>query len=161
MAPALASNYVFTLHVDLSPPIDYGSTFAGDRRFIPITGGKVEGERVKGEILPGGGDWNAVRVDGVVHVLAKYTVRLADGTLIYVHNEGYGRADQSEMKTVFGDDPASASMKNGGADWYTKTFPRFEVADGPHAWLTKSCFVGDLLPPSIPNHVKIDVYELI
>ena len=36
-----------------------------------------------------------------------------DGVFIYVHNEGYGRANQSEMKSMFGDDPASASMKNG------------------------------------------------
>ena len=37
-----------------------------------------------------------------------------NGAFICVHNEGYGRANQSEMKAVFGDDPASASMKNGG-----------------------------------------------
>ena len=153
--------YAFTLHVDLAPPIDYGATLAGDRRFIPIGGGQVKGPRLTGEILPGGGDWNAVRADGVVHVLAKYSIKTDDGQLIYIHNEGYGRANQAEMKTVFGDDPSSASMKNGGADWYTKTWPRFEVGKGPHEWLTKSCFLGDLLPPERPNHVKIDVYEVL
>lgn len=157
----LTTEYVFTLHVDLALPIDYGSTFAGDRRFIPIVGGRVEGPRLSGYILPGGGDWNAVRADGVVHVLAKYTIKTDDGISIYIHNEGYGRSSQAEMKDVFGDDPATASMRNGGADWYTKTFPRFEVADGPHVWLTKSCFLGDLLPPDRPNHVKIAVYEVL
>jgi hypothetical protein len=65
------------------------------------------------------------------------------------------------MDGVFGEDPSKVSMKEGGADWYTKTFPRFEVADGPHAWLNSTCFVGDLLPPQVPNHVKIDVYEIM
>jgi hypothetical protein len=65
------------------------------------------------------------------------------------------------MKMVFGDDPASASMKNGGTDWCTKAFPRFEVANGQHIWLTKSRCVGDLLPPDRPNHVKIAVYEIL
>ncbi|OAL07660.1 hypothetical protein IQ06DRAFT_342375 [Phaeosphaeriaceae sp. SRC1lsM3a] len=153
--------YAFTLHVDLAPPLDYGTTFAGDRRFIPILGGQVEGPCLNGEILSGGGDWNAVRADGVVHILAKYSIKTNDGVLIYIHNEGYGRANQADMKTVFGNDPSSASMKNGGSDWYTKTFPRFEVGRGPHEWLTKSCFLGDLLPPERPNHVKIDVYEVL
>jgi hypothetical protein len=84
-----------------------------------------------------------------------------NGAFICVHNEGYGRANQAEMKAVFGDDPASASMKNGGADWVTKTFPRFEVANGQHVSLTKSRLVGDLLPPDRPNRVKIAVYEIL
>jgi hypothetical protein len=62
-----------------------------------------------------------------VHVLAKDTIKTDDGVSIYIHKEGYGRSSQAEMKAVFGDDPASASMKNGGADWYTKTFPRFRL----------------------------------
>ena len=161
MAPKL--EYAFTLHVDLAPPQDFGTTFCGQRRFIPITGGRFEGPRIKGTILAGGGDWNAARPDGVVHLLAKYTIQADDGTLISVTNEVYGRANQDTMRTVFGDNPAAASMEgvDGGANWYTKTFPRFEVAQGEHDWLTKSCFIGDLLPPQVRNHVKIDVYEVL
>jgi hypothetical protein len=158
MAPKL--EYVFTLHVDLAPPHCFGKTAAGERRFIPITGGRFEGPRLKGIILPGGGDWNAARSDGVVHVLAKYTIQAEDGTLISVTNEGYGRASQEIMEGVFGDDPSKASMVEGGEEWYTKTFPRFEVVPGTHGWLNSTCFVGDLLPPKTPNHVKIDVYEI-
>ena len=159
MAPSLV--YAFTLHVDLAPPQCFGRIASGERRFIPITGGRFEGPKIKGTILPGGGDWNAARPDGVVHVLAKYTIQAEDGTLINITNEGYGRASQEMMDAVFGQDPCKVSMKEGGADWYTKTFPRFEVADGPHAWLNSTCFVGDLLPPQVPNHVKIDVYEIM
>jgi len=65
------------------------------------------------------------------------------------------------MKAMFGDDPASASMKNGATDWWTKAFPRFGVANGQHVWLTKSRFVGDLLPPDKPKHVKIEIYEIL
>jgi hypothetical protein len=131
MAPKL--NYVFTLHVDLAPPQCFGRTSFGERRFIPITGGRFEGPKIKGKILPGGGDWNAARSDGVVHVLAKYTIQVEDGTLINLTNEGYGRASQKTMDGVFGDDPSKALIANGGTDWYTKTFPKFEVTDGPHA----------------------------
>lgn len=161
MAPQL--KYIFTLHVDLAPPHEFGQTCAGERRFIPIVGGKVEGPDFKGQILSGGGDWNAVRPNDTVHILAKYSIKAEDGTMINVTNEGYGRASQSTMRTVFGEDPAKASMQGaeGGVNWYTKTFPRFEVAPGKHDWLARSCFLGDLLPPKIPNHVKIDVYEVL
>ena len=159
MGPKL--EYVFTLHVDLAPPLDFGSTHCGDRRFIPIVGGTFSGPRLNGKILPGGGDWNAVRPDGVVHVLAKYSIQTEDGVMISVTNEGYGRASREDMQAVFGDDPTKASMKGGGADWYTKTVPKFEVAEGRYGWLNRSVFLGDLLPPQQPGHVKIEVYEVL
>ncbi|KAF2032572.1 hypothetical protein EK21DRAFT_87159 [Setomelanomma holmii] len=159
MAPKL--EYAFTLHVNLAPAQAFGKTAAGERRFIPITGGHFSGPKLTGKILPGGGDWNAARPDGVVHVLAKYTIQADDSTLINVHNEGYGRASQEIMDGVFGDDPSRASMADGGEGWYTKTFPRFEVVEGKHGWLNRTCFVGDLMPPTVPNHVKIEVYEIV
>lgn len=159
MAPEL--QHAFTLHVDLAPPQYFGKTSAGERRFIPITGGKIDGPKLKGTILSGGGDWNAVRDDGVVHVLAKYTIQAEDGTLINVHNGGYGRASQAVMTKVFGNDPSTGSLADGGASWYTKTCPRFEVQDGKHSWLNNTCFIGDLRPPTVPNHVVIEIYEIL
>jgi hypothetical protein len=145
MSPSL--DYAFMLHVDLALPQCFGKTSNGDRRFIPIIGGYFEGLKIKGKILPGSGDWNAVRSDGVIHVLAKCTIQAEDGTPINLTNEVYGRASQKIMDVVFRDGPSKVSMANGGADCYTKTFPRFEITDGPHAWLNSACFVGDLLPP--------------
>ncbi|KAK5056798.1 hypothetical protein LTR84_012330 [Exophiala bonariae] len=158
---ALQSQYVFTLYVDLAPALDFGkTTSSGNRRFIPITGGRLEGPNLKGEILPGGGDWNAVRADGVVHVLAKYAIRLEDGTMVNVHNEGYGRASQTVMEGVFSGQPGGAVPE--GSEWYTKTWPRFEVADNTkHAWMCRTCFVGNLLKPEGPGHVQIEVFELL
>ncbi|KAF2219601.1 hypothetical protein BDZ85DRAFT_268714 [Elsinoe ampelina] len=157
MAPKL--EYVFTLNVDLAPPVDYGSTSTGDRRFIPITGGTFSGPKLSGRILPGGGDWNNVRSDGVVHVYAKYSIQADDGTIISITNEGYGRSSQDEMKGVFASDYNGAP--DASSEWYTKTWPRFDVEAGKHEWLGKSCFLGELLRPDRPGHVKIEVYEIL
>ncbi|KAK5447985.1 hypothetical protein LTS15_009484 [Exophiala xenobiotica] len=159
----LKSEYAFTLYVKLAEPIDFGNTFNGDRRLIPIVGGHFEGPKLKGEILPGGGDWNAVRTDGVVHVYAKYSLRTHDGVPIVITNEGYGRSTQEQMKAVFaGDAPSTPQdIEMARKHWYTKTWPRFEVQHGQHDWLNKSCFVGDLILPMEPNAVQIDVYELL
>jgi hypothetical protein len=50
----LKSEYAFTLYVKLAELIDFGNTFNGDRRLIPIVGGHFEGPKLKGDILPGG-----------------------------------------------------------------------------------------------------------
>lgn len=55
-AMELKSEYAFTLYVKLAEPVDFGNTFNGDRRLIPITGGRFEGPKIKGEIMPGGTD---------------------------------------------------------------------------------------------------------
>ncbi|KAJ5715368.1 uncharacterized protein N7483_012549 [Penicillium malachiteum] len=68
------------------------------------------------------------------------------------------------MKVVFEDaDPSKASMANEGADWYTRTNPRFEVDvnNEKHGWLGHSVFLGNLKPPQRPGYVKIDVYEVL
>lgn len=99
----------------------------------------------------------------MVHVYAKYTLKTDDGVAIVITNEGYGRSTQEQMKAVFaGQTPSSAEeVEMARKHWYTKTWPRFEVQHGKHDWLNKSCFVGDLVLPTEPNAVQIDVYELL
>lgn len=171
--------YAFTLHIDLGPPQDFGITHAGKRRFIPITGGTVVGPTLNGTVLPGGGDWNVIRPDGVVHVSAKYTLRVTTNgnpkkegegegegeTLISVTNEGFGRAGRGTVESIFG---AKADFGEGGEEeekrkgYYMRTWPRFEVTGSSrHAWLNKSCFLGDLLLPQSMTRVTIDVYEVM
>lgn len=153
--------YVFTLHVELADPVQFGVTTSGERRFIGITGGHFEGPGIKGNILPGGGDWNSVK-DGIVHVYARYSLRTHDGVPISITNEGFGRAAPGQMEHVFANDFEEAEKKSSGDTWYTKTWPRFEVAAGSsYEWLNRSCFVGDLLKPDQPSHVKIEVYEVL
>ncbi|KAJ6111393.1 hypothetical protein N7523_007454 [Penicillium sp. IBT 18751x] len=149
MAPTL--EYAFTLEVNLTPALDFGNTHCGHRRYIPIAGGTVDGPKLKATILNGGGDWNALREDGMGHVFAKYTIQAADGTLISVTNEGWIRKFEPR---------ATADSERVESEWYAKTNPRFEVQDGPHGWLNRTLFVGELQKPDRPNHVTIDVYSV-
>ena len=77
------------MHVQVGAPLDQG-TWDGQRwRVIPIVGGTFEGPRFSGVILPGGADWQSVRVtDGVARLDARYTLRHDDGTLVTVLNRG-------------------------------------------------------------------------
>ena len=54
----------------LSPDLIPGKTPYGSRNMIPITGGTFEGPGIRGIIVPGGWDWQLVRADGCVDVIA-------------------------------------------------------------------------------------------
>ena len=43
---------IFTLLLDVAPPINVGKTPGVDRRVGVITGGRFEGERLRGTLLP-------------------------------------------------------------------------------------------------------------
>ena len=53
--------FIFLLHVEKATVI--GKTPSIDRRVGVITGGRFEGERLRGRLFPGGSDWQTVRSD--------------------------------------------------------------------------------------------------
>jgi hypothetical protein len=57
MSDSITLKHFCDLTVELSPIVELGQGRAGQRRIIPITGGKVRGERVNGTILNVGADW--------------------------------------------------------------------------------------------------------
>ncbi len=79
---------LFRATITLAPPQELGDAPLGRRRIIPITGGRIDGARLQGTVLPGGADWQIVRTDGVADLDARYTVKSDDGALIYVSNRG-------------------------------------------------------------------------
>jgi hypothetical protein len=147
--------HAFRLDVKLAPCVEVGTTYLGMRRVIPIIGGTFLGERLRGNILSGGADWNVIRPDGITHVWARYEIQTDDGVVISIINEGLGRATPEEMARI------SSGHAAESANWYTRTSPKFEVAGEKYRWLTQAMFVGDLLPPREPDSVSIEIYEIL
>ena len=54
----------FVLRARLDPPLAFGAGLRGDRMFFRATEGTVDGERLKGTLLPGGGDWLTAHPSG-------------------------------------------------------------------------------------------------
>ena len=80
--------FAFAIKAKVGPIQDLGQTARGHRRIIDILGGEVHGPKLSGEILPGGADWQIVRPDGTIEVVARYTIRSDKGALVYVQNDG-------------------------------------------------------------------------
>jgi hypothetical protein len=150
-APGL--RFAFAIKAKVGPIQDLGQTARGHRRIIDILGGEVHGPRLTGEILPGGADWQVVRPDGTIEVVARYTVRSAAGALVYVQNEGLRVASPEIL----------ARMSRGEAvpsgSYHFRTAPKFETAEPSLKWLERTTFVG--VATRAPDRVAIGFHEVL
>jgi hypothetical protein len=55
---------LFLMRLSVPPLTVLGQTPSGLRRIGVIQGGSFEGERLSGEVLAGGNDWQTIRSDG-------------------------------------------------------------------------------------------------
>ncbi|MHB1570609.1 MAG: DUF3237 domain-containing protein [Solirubrobacteraceae bacterium] len=134
--------------VTLGSLLDLGVTPQGHRRVVPITGGRFEG-RLAAEVLPGGADWQIVHPQGWVSVLARYTLRADDGTLISVTSQGVRHGPPDVMaRLLAGESPDPSSYR-------FRTVISFEAAD---SWLNHVVTVCSAV--RLPDAVLLDIYEV-
>jgi hypothetical protein len=121
---------------EIAARVVLGSDASGTRIMIPITGGTFAGDRLSGEVMPGGADWQLVRRDGLVEIDARYVFRTHDGTLIAVHNVGVFHAPPDVMQRILRREDPPPSL------YYMRTRPTFQTASPAYAWLERLVSVG-------------------
>jgi Protein of unknown function (DUF3237) len=105
--------------------------------FVTIAGGTISGPLLNGRVIPYSGcDYARMRSDGVVELNAHYLFEAADGTPIYVHNQGYGRAKSAALAA--GEEYGHAELD----EHYFRVTPRFQAPEGRHDWMTRVVFLG-------------------
>jgi hypothetical protein len=124
------------MHADLEAPQVLAGTPAGMRQIFIVKGGSVDGPRIKGKILPGGGDWAIVRTDGAVQLDVRGTIQTDDGALIYSTYSGLLLAEPKVFgRLVAGEDvPLS--------EYYFYINPVFQTGAPQYAWLNKRIAIG-------------------
>ena len=142
----------FEARVLVAPPVMLGEADGKQRRIVPILGGRVEGARLKGEVLAGGADWQAIRSNGVTEVLARYVIRADDGAMISVVNAGIRRASEPVIRRLLAGEAVDPALV------YFRAAPIFEVGPGPHAWLTEQLFISAGVRR--PDSVEIRFYNV-
>ena len=153
IASAPALRFAFAIRAKVAPIRDLGQTARGHRRIVDILGGEVQGPRLSGEILPGGADWQIVRPDGTIEVVARYTVRSDKGALIYVQNEGLRVAGPEILARMSKGEPVPFDS------YHFRTAPRFETAESSLKWLERATFVG--VAARAPDRVVIGFHEVL
>jgi hypothetical protein len=133
----LQSELLFDMTATLEAPQQVGATHEGGRSIFYATGGTIDGPKIKGTVLPGGGDWFRMRADGVGELDVRATFKTDDGALVYTHYKGVLN-------------PATG---------YFRTTPRFETASEKYQWLTKIVAVG--VGKSGQGAVSYKVYQIL
>jgi hypothetical protein len=128
------TEFLFEARVQLDEAQHIGQTPEGYRMNVPVAGGRFEGPRLCGEIVPfSGADWSRIRPDGSGALDVRMTLRTDDGVLIYVHWHGVMRFTPEEQAYAL--DFAKADDPEGANRYYFRASPRFDVADERYAWL--------------------------
>jgi hypothetical protein len=136
MEKQLESKALCAIEVELEPPQEIGNTPRGIRRIWQVAGGRVDGERLKGQILPGGSDWALLRSDGVVDLDIRVTILTSDGQLIAVSAKGLVDMPPDLRKKVREGQSVDPSK------YYFRDAYFFETSSEKYAWLNKILGVG-------------------
>jgi hypothetical protein len=151
--PAVPSlELIAHVRAEVEEPYLFGRTLTGERRVVPIAGGEIEGPRIRGEILPGGADWQVVCEDGTALLEARYTVRTDDGALVYVRNHGLRHGPEQVLSRIQRGEPVDP------AEYYFRSTPRFEAGDERYAWLNRILAVGS--GARLAREVRLDIYAI-
>jgi len=150
--PRLA--FAFEVRADIAESEHIGHGAGDVLDFTPITGGTVDGPRLRGAVVPGGGDWSVRRGPTVYELDARYLLRAEDGALIDIVNRGYYRAASAEVL-----ERAEAGKDVDPADVYFRTSPVFRTDAPQHRWLAETVFVG--LARDEVGQVCIRFYEVL
>jgi len=131
-----------TLRVAVGGAQKIGAVSHGTRVTAPIASGDFDGPRLRGRVLPGGGDWTLLRGDGVLELDLRITLETDDGALIHMASFGLRHGPPDVIAALArGEsvDPAS---------YYFRTTPRFETAHPKYAFLNRLVAVssGDRRP---------------
>lgn len=135
----------------LKPPLEIGAGPYGNRAYFEVIGGEFEGERLRGKITSGGGDWILFGADGFGRLDVRAQFVTHDGAALYLRYEGLLEMNAAVQSAVSTTDRGTSF-----ADHYFRTCPRFETGDPRYAWLNQTLFVaeGHFLPgPTVEYRV--------
>lgn len=138
--------FLYRIVVDCAPRIEVGNAEKGFLRIIPITGGKFEGPKMKGIVLPVGADWNTTNYNNPTSkgIDTRYVLQTDDGAIISISTKGYVRqtpeieAARQERKPV---DPSSYYFKQ--HLFFETSFPKYDWLNGAVAF---GCVISNLTP---------------
>jgi hypothetical protein len=130
---------LFDIVVNLQPGQNFGEGPLGRRILFVSAGGTFEGPELRGDVLPGGGDWALFRADGAMLLDVRLSLRTHDGALIHMTYGGRWTTPL-ELRPEMAD--AATRHRIDPSRYYFRTNPLFETGAKPYAWLNDIVCVG-------------------
>ncbi len=107
--------------------VTLGPAKYGERRFVPLGSGTVQGPELNGTLVEGGVDWQVNRADGVLDIAAHYVIRTDDGALVEVQSDGMRHGPAEVMARLARGEPVEPH------EYFFRTVIRFTT--GAPQWL--------------------------
>lgn len=137
---------------DVKPLVTLGEAPLGERRFVPLGGGTVQGPELNGTLVEGGVDWQLNRADGALEIAAHYVIRCDDGALVEVRSDGLRHGPPEVMARLARGERVPPAL------YYFRTLMRFTT--GAPQW----CHLNKVLALAVGEReaarVKLDVYRV-
>src|SRR5262249_20203046 len=108
-----------------------GKVPQGSRLIASIASGQFEGPRLRGKVLPGGGDWTLLREDGVLELDLRMTLETEDGALIHMTSFGLRHGPPEVIAALARGERVDPSR------YYFRSTPRFETGHAKYAFLNR------------------------
>lgn len=139
IAPPPAGEPVLRVTFDVGPVNDVGTTQYGQRRVHDVTGGTFAGDRIQGNVLTGGLDFELTLSTGSVELEQIGVLRASDGALILLRTCGVAPDGESAVRVV----------------------PDFEAPTASsHAWLNTGEFVGTRVVDAEAGTIELAIYDV-
>ena len=146
------TRFLMDLVVDLDPRVDFGKGPVGRRILFGAKGGSFAGPRLRGEVLPGGGDWALFRATGEMTLDVRLTLRTDNGEHIQMTYGGRWITPPDVAQDLR--DPTLAPLVD-PVRYYCRTTPLFETGSTTFGWLNGIVCIGKgyLVPGGIAYRV--------
>jgi hypothetical protein len=141
-----------TLEVEVGAPLDVGQGRFGQRRIVPILGGRVSGPEISGKILTGGADWQTIAEDGLAELNARYAFETDDGAIVEIINYGFRHASRDVAKRLAAGESVTPDS------YYMRSMAKLESGHPDYAWVNRMMFVGT--GGKQGGTVQIDLYTV-
>jgi hypothetical protein len=102
-----------------------------------FTGGWFAGDRLRGELLPGGGDWACFETDSLIRIDVRAILQTIDGARIYMRYRGIWTTAPGLLPRVLGHQVPYVHE-----DHYLRVAAEFESGAPQYAWLDRIVVIG-------------------
>lgn len=132
--------------------VTLGPAPLGDRRYVPLLGGSVQGPELNGSIEAGGVDWQINRSDGALEIAAHYVIVTPDGARVEVQSNGLRHGPAEVLARLAAGEAVAAH------EYFFRTLVRFTT--GAPAWAHLNKVMAIAVGQRQAREVLLDLYRL-